>query len=101
MDGKMRSVVDSKQWASVRDIDQTFVQKESNLYFGMVVDGVNPFANQSLKHSMWLVLIVIYNLPPWLLIRRFFVSLTVIIPGEWPYCFSRILLPLSPTYVFQ
>jgi hypothetical protein len=82
-DGMVRSVLHSEQCRSVRDIDPRFPEKETNLYLGMAVDGVNPFGNQSLRHSTWLVLTVLYKLPPWLVARRFFVSLTLIIPGEW------------------
>jgi hypothetical protein len=81
-DGLMRSIVHSKQWASVQSIDQEFTERDSNLYVGMVVDGVNPFGNQNTRHSTWPVLTVLYNLPPWLVARCFFISLTIIIPGE-------------------
>ena len=49
---------------------------------GMVADGVNPFGNQSTKYSMWPVLLVMYNLPPWLVSKKFFISLTLLIPGD-------------------
>ena len=34
-----------------------------------------------MKHSTWVLLITIYNLPPWLLTKKFFISLVVLIPG--------------------
>jgi hypothetical protein len=70
--GIMRSVVDSEQWASVKDIDPNFVNDDRNLYLGLVGDGVNPYGNQSVRHSSWPLLVVIYNLPPWLATRKFF-----------------------------
>jgi len=63
-------------------IDPTFKNEDNNLFMGMVADGVNPFGNQSTKYSIWPVLLVIYNLPPWLVTKKFFISLTVLIPGE-------------------
>jgi hypothetical protein len=80
-DGLMRSVIDSKQWESVNEIDPRFPETATNLYAGMVVDGVNPFGNQNTRHSTWPVLTVLYNLPPWLVARHFFISLSLIIPG--------------------
>jgi hypothetical protein len=59
------------------------------MYLGMVVDGVNPFGNQNLRHSTWPVLTVLYNLLPWLVARRFFILLSLIIPGEH-HCFSGL-----------
>jgi hypothetical protein len=81
-DGHMRSVVDSPQWAVVDEIDPTFKDEDNNVYMEMVSDDVNPFGNQSTKYSMWPVLLMIYNLPPWLVTKKFFISLTVLIPGE-------------------
>lgn len=81
-DGYMQSVVDSQQWAAVDRIDSTFKEEANNLYMGMVANGVNPCGNQSTKYSMWPVLLVIYNLPPWLVSKKFFISLYFLIPGE-------------------
>ena len=81
-DGQMRSVVDSPQWAAVGVIDPEFKIEDRNLYLGLVADGVNSYGNQSTKYSMWPVLLVIYNLPPWLVTKFFFVSLAILIPGE-------------------
>lgn len=75
-------MLNSEQCASVAEIDPRFPQKDTNLYLGLVADGVNPFGNQNLRHSTWPLLTVMYNLPPWLVARRFFISLTMIIPGE-------------------
>jgi hypothetical protein len=43
---------------------------------------VNPFGNQSSKYFMWPVLLLLYNLPSWLLTNFFFISLVLLIPGE-------------------
>jgi len=48
---------------------------------GLSLDGVNPHSLQSSKHSVWPVMMVFYNLPPYLVTKRFFISLTMIIPG--------------------
>ena len=81
-DGYMRSVVDSSQWATVKEIDPDFANEENNVYMGLVSDGVNPYGNQSTRYSLWPVLMVICNLPPWLVTKKFFISLSVLIPKD-------------------
>ena len=49
---------------------------------GLALDGVNPFRNQSLSHSTWPVVMLNYNLPPWLVTKNFFMMLTLLIPGK-------------------
>lgn len=96
-DGYMRSAVDSPQWAAVERIDPTFKEEDNNVYMGLVADGVNPFGNQSSRYSMWPVLLVTYNLPPWLVSKKFFISLTLVIPGEKapsPQSFDVFIAPL-------
>jgi hypothetical protein len=92
----MRSVCDSRQWAAIDGIDPTFKEKKTNLYMGLMTDGINPFGNQSSKHSMWPVLLVIYNLPPWLLSKNFFISLTLLISGAKAPTGENIDVDLGP-----
>ena len=80
-DGKMRSVVDSEQWRFIDDHFPSFSHEEWNVKMGLAIDGVNPHSLQSSKHSVWPVLVVMYNLPPYLLTKQFFICLTMIIPG--------------------
>ena len=63
----------------------------------MVADGVNPFGNQSTKYSMWPILLLIYNLLLWLVSKNFFISLTLLIPGDrapTPEAFDIFISPL-------
>ena len=80
-DRKMRSVVDSEQWRFIQEHFPSFSGQDRNLRMGLALDGVNPHSLQSSKHSVWPVMIVLYNLPPYLLTKRFFISLSMIIPG--------------------
>jgi hypothetical protein len=41
---------------------------------------VNPFGDLRSCHSIWLVVILNYNLPPWLVTKRYFMMLALIIP---------------------
>ena len=78
---KMRSVVDSEQWKFIEEQYPVFSQEERNVRMGLALDGVNPHSLQSSKHSVWPLMLVLYNLPPYLVTKRFFISLTMIIRG--------------------
>jgi len=80
-DGKMRSVVDNKQWHFIDENFPSFSKEDCNVKMGLALDGVNPHSLQSSKHSMWLLLMVMYNLPPYLLMKRFFICLMMITLG--------------------
>jgi len=78
---KMRSVADSDQWRTIDRKFPDFAEVLTNLRLGLVGDGIIPFKNNAIKHSTFVLLITIYNLPPWLLTKKFFISLAVLIPG--------------------
>ena len=44
------------------------------------LDGLNPHSFQFSKYSVWLVMMVLYNLPPYLVTKKFFIYLKMIIP---------------------
>ncbi|XP_062074808.1 uncharacterized protein LOC133778801 [Humulus lupulus] len=48
---------------------------------GLSTDGINPHNNLSSKYSCWPVMLVIYNLPPWLCMKKKFTLLTLLISG--------------------
>nr|GEX32717.1 hypothetical protein [Tanacetum cinerariifolium] len=79
-DGVLRHPADSQAW---RTIDEKFLEiaKDlSNLRLGISADGVD--VNSGTRHqSVWPVLSVVYNLPPWLCIKRKFIMLSVLISG--------------------
>ena len=58
-----------------------FGQDLRNLRVDLASDGMNPFGNLSCNHSSWPVLLMIYNLPPWLCMKRKYIMLSMIIVG--------------------
>lgn len=58
-----------------------FAAEPRNLRLGLASDGFNPFAQQSTKYSIWPVMLVNYNVPPWQSIKNGHIFLTMIIPG--------------------
>jgi hypothetical protein len=79
----MKSVVDSPAWKHIdSDVDITFGREARNLRFGMALDGVNPFPHTNTTHSTWPVLMFLYNLPPYLVTKLFFIQLCILISGK-------------------
>lgn len=52
-----------------------------NLRLGLATDGLNPFSIQRSTWSTWPVVLLNYNLPPWLTTKKHFLMLSMIIPG--------------------
>ena len=79
--GKMRHPADSKQW---KDVDQKwpeFASESRNLLLALSADGFNPFHGNRTDHSTWPVLLSIYNLPPWLCMKKRYILLCLLISG--------------------
>ncbi|XP_074323694.1 uncharacterized protein LOC141660604 [Apium graveolens] len=80
-DGKIRHPADSKTW---KDVDQRwpeFAAEARNLRLALSSDGFNPFHGPGSDHSTWPVLLSIYNLPPWLCMKRKYIMLSLLISG--------------------
>ena len=80
-DGKVRHPVDSVTWKQMDAKYPTFAVEERNIRLGLSTDGFNPFSMQNSKYSCWPVLLVNYNLPPNLCMKKENIMLTRIIPG--------------------
>ncbi|KAK9049104.1 hypothetical protein SSX86_031930 [Deinandra increscens subsp. villosa] len=81
IDGKLRHVADSPQWRNIDNIYPEFGNEIRNIRFGLSSDGINPFGNMSSRHSTWPVLLCIYNLPPWLCMKRKYIMMSLLIQG--------------------
>jgi len=80
-DGKLRHPADSPQWAKVDHDYPNFGKEPRNLRLALSTDGINPHGMQSNSHNTWPVVMIIYNLPPWLCMKRKFMMLSMLIPG--------------------
>ncbi|XP_042486512.1 uncharacterized protein LOC122066739 [Macadamia integrifolia] len=79
-DQRLRHPTDSKEW---KDFDMRypyFSKDPRNVRLGLASDGFNPFKTMTLTHSMWPIMVVPYNLPPWMCMKQPFVILTLLIP---------------------
>jgi Fe2+ transport system protein B len=73
-----------------------FATEPCNARLGLATNVVNPFGAQSSTWSTWLVMLQIYNLPPWLVTKNFFVILTLIIPGKESMKMHNINVYMAP-----
>ena len=77
----LRHPADGSQWRKIERKYKDFADDARNLRFGLSTDGMNPFGEQSCSHSTWPVTLCIYNLPPWLCMKRKFIMMPVLIQG--------------------
>jgi hypothetical protein len=81
IDGLMRHPADSPTWKMVDSKWPEFGLEPRNLRLTLSSDGFNPFGILSSTYSCWPVIMVIYNLPPWLCMKRKYMMLTLLISG--------------------
>ncbi|XP_057510793.1 uncharacterized protein LOC130793173 [Actinidia eriantha] len=72
----------SDEWKDFDVKHPEFALEPRNVRIGLAVDGFNPFGNMSNSYSMWPVILVPYNLPPWLAMKDSFFMLTLLVPGD-------------------
>jgi len=79
--GMLHHPTDSSQWKKINSMYPEFGKEIRNHRLGHSNDGVNPYDSLSTRHSSWHVLLVIYNLPPWLCMKRKYMMLSIMISG--------------------
>ncbi|GFS41570.1 hypothetical protein Acr_00g0075150 [Actinidia rufa] len=72
----------SDEWKDFDVKHPEFALEPRNVRLRLAVDGFNPFGNMSNSYSMWPVILVPYNLPPWLAMKDSFFMLTLLVPGD-------------------
>ncbi|XP_042967343.1 uncharacterized protein LOC122300620 [Carya illinoinensis] len=77
----MRHPADSVSWNNFDKDHAWFAEDSRNVRLGLASDGFNPFNNLAKPYSIWPVILVPYNLPPWLCMKDQFFMTSVIIPG--------------------
>jgi hypothetical protein len=80
-DGLLRHPADGQAWKAFDAQYADFASDPRNVRLGLAADGFNPFGNMSTSHSTWPVILVPYNLPPWMCMKRSSLMLSLLIPG--------------------
>ncbi|GJW13218.1 putative transposon, En/Spm-like protein [Tanacetum coccineum] len=81
---KVYENIPAKAWRTIDEKFPKIAKDPRNLRLGISADGVDVNTGNR-HHSVWPVLTVIYNLPPWLCMKRKFIMLSVLIsryPGN-------------------
>ena len=81
VDGKLRHPADSPSWKLVDEKWPIFASDPRNLRLALSADGINPHSSPSSTYSCWPIILITYNLPPWLCMKRKFMMLSLLISG--------------------
>nr|XP_027096067.1 uncharacterized protein LOC113715963 [Coffea arabica] len=82
-DGRMRHPADTPVWQSFDYQNPEFAKDPRNVRLGLASDGFNPFKNMNVNHSTWPVVLIPYNLPPWMCMKQPYFMLSLLIPGPY------------------
>jgi hypothetical protein len=80
-DGVLRHPADSMAWKLLDEIHSWFALDSRNVRLGLATDGFNPFGVMSVSYSTWPVMLIPYNLPPWMCLKQPFWIMSMLIPG--------------------
>ncbi|XP_019261156.1 PREDICTED: uncharacterized protein LOC109239086 [Nicotiana attenuata] len=80
-DGNLRHPVDGEAWKYFDSLHEDFARDPRNVRLGLSSDGFNPFRTMSISHSTWPVMLMNYNLSPWICMKPEYIILSRIIPG--------------------
>ncbi|XP_060974580.1 uncharacterized protein LOC133039684 [Cannabis sativa] len=79
-DGCMRHPRDSPAWMTFNHKHKDFAADPRNVRLGLASDGMNPFKTLSVSHSTWPVIMIPYNLPPWMCMKQPNFIMSLLIP---------------------
>ena len=78
-DIKMRHSGDGEASENFNRRYPDFAADARNVRLGLASDGFNPFWNMSSKHSTWPIMLVHYNLTPWIWMKQTYLLLSMIV----------------------
>ena len=101
-DGKMRHTADSRQWDFVHtELEpeagaNMFGKDPRDIHLGLALDGMNPHSEKRSTQSLTPVIMFNYNLPPWMVTKKYFVMLCLLIPTQLSLTGSNFDVFLQP-----
>ncbi len=78
----MKHRCNSKAWKHIQQKFPNFVIDPQNVHLGLVANAINPFKLTRSTRSTLPVMLLNYDLPPWLTSNFFFILLTLLILGK-------------------
>ncbi|KAG8376363.1 hypothetical protein BUALT_Bualt09G0055300 [Buddleja alternifolia] len=80
-DGTFRHPADSLAWKDFGEKNIDFSIDSRNVRLGLTADGFSPFKLMNVSHNSWPVVLIPYNLPPWICMGKDNFILVVLIYG--------------------
>ncbi|XP_012829657.1 PREDICTED: uncharacterized protein LOC105950835 [Erythranthe guttata] len=80
-DDMMIHPADSNAWKDFDEQYPSFAKDPRNVRLGLATDGFNPFGNMNNSYSIWHVVLMVYNLPPWQCMKEPYLMMSLLIPG--------------------
>ena len=81
-DGYMRHPADSPAWKTFNFRYRDFAEETRNIRLGLTSNGFNPFRSLNDHYSTWHVVLIAYNLSPWMCMKQeYFFSFVI---DSWP-----------------
>jgi hypothetical protein len=67
-------------WKRLDEIHSWFALDSRNVRLDLATDGFHPFRVMSVSYSTWPVMLIPYNLPPWMCLKQSFWIMSMLIP---------------------
>ena len=81
IENETRHPADGEAWKEFDKTYPTFAEDARNLRLGLATDGFNPFGIMSTSYSMWPVLVMPFNMAPWVCMDESNCIMALLIPG--------------------
>ncbi|XP_012840363.1 PREDICTED: uncharacterized protein LOC105960705 [Erythranthe guttata] len=78
---ELKHPADARTWKEFDQQHPYFSKDARNIRLALATDGFNPFGTMSNSYSMWPVIIIPYNLPPWKCMKKSYFMMSLLIPG--------------------
>jgi hypothetical protein len=82
---EMRHPVDGEAWKDFDNTYECFADDPRSLRLAIATDGFNPFGQMTNSYSIWLVIVVPYNFPPWMCMEPLIVDMLKLWVGVSTY----------------
>ena len=69
-DSKLPHPADARQWKHYDSMYPEFCDEPRNVRLALSIDEMNPFRDLSSSHNTCLVILTIYNIPPYLCLKH-------------------------------
>jgi hypothetical protein len=79
---EMSHPADGEAWKDFDETFKSFADDPRSLRLGIATDGFNPFGQMSNSYSIWPVIVIPYNFPPWMCMDQSNYMLALLIPGK-------------------